>query len=214
MYNLVKNKQNVSREESKKYANDYFLKNINNKCTLIDYFPIEKKLNTNCAVPVENIHYENNFENNIAENDNYLLNETQLNNSLDNNNEIEENQSDLDAYINNDLFNKNIPYDNNFDFSNIEEVSKDDFVSQENIINDNIDNNEQMDIYSLLDEFNIGKELLLDKKKNNKYDLNYLTKNKIKEMVLQKYGHCDEKILDDLHSKAIANNWKEIDIQK
>ncbi len=82
--------------------------------------------------------------------------------------------------------------------------------TDKNFYEDNYDCN--LSIHNLFDEFNLDKRIL---KQNEEMDLvNHLSRNRIQEILIEKFGDCNHKLLDELHVKAISNNWKELDVQK
>lgn len=119
---------------------------------------------------------------------------------------------------------------------NQENENKDDFLSLDDLdsledVNDYLDDNkdeysleddlgskysletfESDNLSNLLDSYNIKGNLNSKNLPDNFF--NYISKNRIREIVIEKLGYCDEDMLDELHSISIVENWKDLDVQK
>ncbi|BAC43943.1 hypothetical protein D8X55_01730 [Malacoplasma penetrans] len=111
--------------------------------------------------------------------------------------------------LNTDLLNNNLDDTNDYldnDLMENDELSNDlnSMYSLETFESNNLSN--------LLDIYNIKSNL----NSNNLPDdfFNYISRNRIKEIVIEKLGYCDEEMLDELHSLSIIENWKDLDVQK
>lgn len=104
---------------------------------------------------------------------------------------------------------------NNLDDSN--DYLDNDLMQDDELNNDpssmySLETFESNNLSNLLDIYNIKSNL----NSNNLPDdfFNYISRNRIKEIVIEKLGYCDEEMLDELHSLSIVENWKDLDVQK
>lgn len=67
---------------------------------------------------------------------------------------------------------------------------------------------------NLLSTYNVNDNIFSKGNNETIEDFSFLSREQIKEIVTEKLGYCDERMLDDLHSKSIFENWKELDLQK
>ncbi len=79
---------------------------------------------------------------------------------------------------------------------------------------DSFEIEESENLQSLLNDYNMNKNILKEDSFDDDTYFSYLSKKKIKTIISEKLGYCDEEMLDEVHSKAISENWKELDVQK
>lgn len=198
MANLSKIKQSMSKLESKNYAKNYFLENISDSAKVVHtYQNNDNNVNNDNFAQIYNNEQQTQY-NPIKNDENYNAYENIHDNKTLENNEL----TNKKPIVYDDNFTENFNNPQNYlNYSNIEEVKREDFPVQYK------NKDVQMDIYSLLDEFNLEKDLISNKDNDDSADIfNYLSRNKIEEIIKEKFGHCNEKLLDELHSRAIINN--------
>ncbi|MCF0217657.1 MAG: hypothetical protein HUJ42_01270 [Malacoplasma sp.] len=141
--------------------------------------------------------------------------------------------SDFSDYLddNNDFDYQNLSNQLDYETNNYENLDLYDYESSENQINylnetnasfesQNTsfyedDEGEIKDIQNLLSNLDLDiNDLNSDNQEFFEDYFNYLTRQKIKEIVEKKIGFCDEQMLDQLHSISIDENWKELDVEK
>ncbi|MDE7099644.1 MAG: hypothetical protein K2N99_00295, partial [Malacoplasma sp.] len=79
---------------------------------------------------------------------------------------------------------------------------------------DSFEIEESENLQSLLNDYNMDTNILKDDGFDDETYFSYLSRKKIKAIISEKLGYCDEQMLDEIHSKAISENWKELDVQK
>lgn len=256
MNNLEKNIQNLSKNDTKNFAENYFEKLGNNYKLVDSYEKNSTNFNQNTSSnDINKTQVNSNYADNtnyqafsMPENNQYTSTYSYQNNA-NNNDNLENEVNDLTSQIHSildELKTKNISLPEQEEKANIvdqafldslndinnyenDDISYFDTASVKNDINftnsnqykhqninqDQIEKNVK-DIYSLLDEFNLDKDIIGNSKDdNNDFDvLNHLSRSRIEEIITEKFGQCNQQLLDELHSKAIIHNWKELDLQK
>lgn len=201
MANFEKNFHILSKNDARDFANRYITNNIKNH-VIIDSYVNNNSSNDqtqNLVSQNENIknssHEKNDFSFNL--NDDSINNDSRNQNYFDTNSQ--ENNFDNFLYENNDDIHKFIKELEAAEFHDEEEDNS----------SDETDN-----IYNLFEKFNLDKKILSNKQNDEIDILNHLSRSRIQEILVEKFGYCNDLLLDELHSNSISHNWKELDLQK
>lgn len=147
-------------------------------------------------------YFYNKVKNNYIAVDSYIQNKDSVESIIDSTNmgEASDFQSHYDYNWNYNIDTLNSEFNNNYSssiYSNYSD-SKSNLDSMEN----------------LLKEYKLNKNIFSSSNSNEMDFFSFLPRSRIKEILIEKFGKADENLLDELHSKSIINNWKEIDLQK
>ncbi len=213
---------------------------VNNEITNIDT-SLSNKENTNNYYYNENINFnqvnqdqntQNTSENVVTQDKNQsLIGQNQSNDLIFNNLSSSYNYNNENGYSHNTEDNN---HQNNFNSftdyyeENYEGIENNNIKEHSNGLsswsmkknkdyefkNDSFEIEESENLQSLLNDYNMKKNILIDDSFDDDTYFSYLSKKKIKTIISEKLGYCNEEMLDEIHSKAINENWKELDVQK
>ena len=72
--------------------------------------------------------------------------------------------------------------------------------------NDSFEIEESENLQSLLNDYNMKKNILIDDSFDDDTYFSYLSKKKIKTIISEKLGYCNDEMIDEIHSKEINEN--------